>query len=39
VLETPELLDSMARNSRRFGRPEAARAIALELLNLERSRR
>lgn len=38
LLDKPESLQSMAENSRRFGRPDAARTIALDILNRERSR-
>jgi UDP-N-acetylglucosamine--N-acetylmuramyl-(pentapeptide) pyrophosphoryl-undecaprenol N-acetylglucosamine transferase len=37
VLEQPEQLKSMAENSRKSGRPDAARAIALEILKVERN--
>lgn len=37
MVESPELLDTMARKSRTLGRPEAARTIAGELLKMERS--
>jgi UDP-N-acetylglucosamine--N-acetylmuramyl-(pentapeptide) pyrophosphoryl-undecaprenol N-acetylglucosamine transferase len=35
----PQLLSAMAENSRKSGRPDAARTIALEILRAERSRR
>jgi UDP-N-acetylglucosamine--N-acetylmuramyl-(pentapeptide) pyrophosphoryl-undecaprenol N-acetylglucosamine transferase len=38
IAERPELLSAMAENSRKSGRPEAARTIALEILKAERSR-
>lgn len=34
----PEMLKNMAENSQKFGRPDAARVIALDMLNRERSR-
>jgi UDP-N-acetylglucosamine--N-acetylmuramyl-(pentapeptide) pyrophosphoryl-undecaprenol N-acetylglucosamine transferase len=39
VLGHPDMLSEMARKSRTFGRPDAARAIARELLKLGRSPR
>jgi UDP-N-acetylglucosamine--N-acetylmuramyl-(pentapeptide) pyrophosphoryl-undecaprenol N-acetylglucosamine transferase len=39
VMEHPERLSTMAENSRKLGRPEAAREIAREILNLGRSRK
>lgn len=38
VLEEPDQLKSMAENSRKAGRPDAARTIALEILKVERNR-
>jgi UDP-N-acetylglucosamine--N-acetylmuramyl-(pentapeptide) pyrophosphoryl-undecaprenol N-acetylglucosamine transferase len=38
LAEQPELLITMAENSRKSGRPDAARTIALEILKAERSR-
>jgi UDP-N-acetylglucosamine--N-acetylmuramyl-(pentapeptide) pyrophosphoryl-undecaprenol N-acetylglucosamine transferase len=38
LVEKPDLLKSMAENSRRLGRPFAARAIAAELMKIQRSR-
>lgn len=38
IAESPQLLHAMAQNSRKSGRPHAARAIALEILKAERSR-
>ncbi|MBI4964760.1 MAG: undecaprenyldiphospho-muramoylpentapeptide beta-N-acetylglucosaminyltransferase [Desulfomonile tiedjei] len=38
MAENPGLLSGMAENSRKFGRPDAARTIALEILKAERGR-
>jgi len=38
IAESPQLLHAMAKNSRKLGRPHAARAIAIEILKAERSR-
>jgi UDP-N-acetylglucosamine--N-acetylmuramyl-(pentapeptide) pyrophosphoryl-undecaprenol N-acetylglucosamine transferase len=38
LAENPDLLLDMARKSREFGRPDAARSIALEILRSERGR-
>ena len=38
LAENPAILKNMAENSRRLGRPDAARIIALELLNMKRGR-
>jgi UDP-N-acetylglucosamine--N-acetylmuramyl-(pentapeptide) pyrophosphoryl-undecaprenol N-acetylglucosamine transferase len=38
VTGQPQLLSTMAENSRKSGRPDAARTIALEILKAERSR-
>ena len=37
IVEQPNLLDGMAKNSRKLGRPQAARTIARALINLERT--
>ncbi len=37
ILEQPNLLDGMAENSRKLGRPHAARTIARALIDLERT--
>jgi UDP-N-acetylglucosamine--N-acetylmuramyl-(pentapeptide) pyrophosphoryl-undecaprenol N-acetylglucosamine transferase len=38
IAENPQLLHAMAENSRKSGRPDAARTIALQILKAERSR-
>jgi UDP-N-acetylglucosamine--N-acetylmuramyl-(pentapeptide) pyrophosphoryl-undecaprenol N-acetylglucosamine transferase len=38
LVEKPELLENMAENSKKLGRPFAARAIAAELAKIQRSR-
>jgi UDP-N-acetylglucosamine--N-acetylmuramyl-(pentapeptide) pyrophosphoryl-undecaprenol N-acetylglucosamine transferase len=38
IAESPQLLHAMAQNSRKSGRPHAARTIALEILRAQRSR-
>jgi UDP-N-acetylglucosamine--N-acetylmuramyl-(pentapeptide) pyrophosphoryl-undecaprenol N-acetylglucosamine transferase len=38
IVEQPNLLDGMAKNSRKLGRPQAARTIARALIDLERTR-
>ena len=38
LVDHPEKLKTMAENSRKFGRPDAARTIAHDMLNRERSR-
>ncbi len=38
LVEKPDLLKSMAENSRKLGRPFAARTIAAELMKIQRSR-
>jgi len=37
VLDRPDRLKIMAENSRKAGRPDAARTIALQILKAERS--
>jgi UDP-N-acetylglucosamine--N-acetylmuramyl-(pentapeptide) pyrophosphoryl-undecaprenol N-acetylglucosamine transferase len=37
IVEQPNLLDGMAKNSRKLGRPQAARTIARALIDLERT--
>ncbi len=39
ISEHPQLLNDMADNSRKLGRPDAARIIAREILKVERSRK
>ena len=39
LVEQPEALQKLAENSRKLGRPEAARTIARELVSMERNRR